>query len=80
MADRNSAGIFGDVFIQLSLMPASKPRDKMARFMWGERNNYDFSDDQMGCDDALIKLKLAKRCPKCKGAIYKGDDGCVNDC
>ncbi len=62
MADRSSAAIFGDVFTLLAkeLDPGPK-RDKLARHFWKESRNYDFNEYQMGCDEALFTLGLARK-------------------
>ena len=59
MADRTSARVFGKVFRLL----AKKPTDEhkaIATELWPETEEYDFSPDQMYCDDALKALGLAK--------------------
>jgi hypothetical protein len=62
MADRTSAGIFGDVFIYLASQPKSPERDAFALEVWCQsQGNYDFSNYQMGADKALIELGLARR-------------------
>lgn len=60
MADRTSAGIFGDFFCRAAALKLNK-KDKLVKFMWALRTEYDFSDYQMESDDALIKLGLARR-------------------
>jgi hypothetical protein len=61
MADRTSAGIFGEVFEYLARQPQSPERDAFARRMWDLQGNYDFSPYQMDADDALVVLGLARR-------------------
>jgi hypothetical protein len=60
MADRTSAEIFATMFEMLAKNPTDEHK-QMAKKLWRKRNHYDFSDYQMGCDDALIVLDLAKR-------------------
>lgn len=59
MADRTSAEIFGNLFKRL----AENPRDlkDLAAAFWGMAQSYDFSNDQMDANAALIKLGLARR-------------------
>lgn len=62
MGDRTSAGIFGDIFIYLASQPKSPERDAFALEVWYQsQGNYDFSNDQMGADKALVELGLARR-------------------
>lgn len=63
MADRTSAAIFGDLFILLAENPTEEHKN-IARKMWPKRTEYDFDDYQMGCDEALIALGLAKKGPE----------------
>jgi hypothetical protein len=65
MADRTSAEIFGTLFEYLAEERSDGRTRAFARKMWGTTGSYDFSNYQMGCDDALIKLGLA-RMVKCK--------------
>lgn len=60
MADRTSAGIFGDIFKELA---KDEPIDRVAfaKKVWEWSQGYDFSEYQMDCDDALLKLGLARR-------------------
>jgi hypothetical protein len=59
MADRTSAEIFGDLFEQLAKIDDDTAR-VIARWAMGRTQHYDFTTDQMGADDALLKLGLAK--------------------
>jgi hypothetical protein len=59
MADRTSAGIFGKVFTLLAERP-SEERKAMARKVWKESKEYDFTADQMYADEALTALGLAR--------------------
>lgn len=61
MADRTSAGIFGEIFAYLASQPQSEQRDAFALRCWSFTSDYDFSSYQMGADDALITLGLARR-------------------
>lgn len=60
MADRTSAEIFGQIF---ELLAGDKPLDRraFARQVWDMGLNYDFHWAQMGCNEALIKLDLARK-------------------
>ena len=60
MADRTSAAIFADIFEELA---KDEPIDRIAfaKRMWAASRGYDFSPYQMSCDDALIKLGLARK-------------------
>lgn len=60
MSDRTSAEIFSMIFEMLAENPTDEHK-KMAKKIWPQRNHYDFSDYQMGCDKALIILGLATR-------------------
>lgn len=77
MADRSSAEIFGDVFHYLSKQSNEPATKKFAKFMWERKDHYDFSTYQMECDNALVKLGLAKRGQDADGyetVLYKGED------
>lgn len=79
MADRTSAGIFGDIFEFLVTMEQNEHTKKFAKKMWENSYEYDFCPDQMGCDDSLVKLGFAKRGihPRYKEEcmMYLGADG-----
>lgn len=60
MADRTSGEIFGMMFEMLAKDPTDDHK-KMAKKLWPKRLQYDFSNYQMGCDEALIVLGLATR-------------------
>lgn len=75
MADRTSAGLFGLFFQQLAddLTLASADvvhADRreyiltLARELWPQIWQYDFSEYQMGADEALIQLGLARKTPE----------------
>lgn len=59
MADRTSAAIFGEIFERLAKLPDNRNK-AMAKWLWKKAGSYDFCDEQMGCDKALIRLGLAK--------------------
>lgn len=61
MSDRTSAGIFAEVFSYLAIGPIDAGTLKFAARMWESSRQYDFDPYQMGCDEALLKLGLAKR-------------------
>jgi len=60
VADRTSAGIFGDIFRMLA-DDAPLDRDSFARQIWEMSQGYDFHSCQMDADDELVKLGLARR-------------------
>lgn len=61
MADRTSAEIFSNVFeLIVKYVPDSPERDEMALLFWNLSRGYDFSDNQMDCDEALRELGLAR--------------------
>jgi len=57
MADRTSAALFSYLFEKLA---DNEPID--AKYLWELQNNYDFSPQQMECDEALEKLGLLWKC------------------
>lgn len=61
MADRTSAGLFGEIFAYLATQPQTPQRDAFALRCFQMTHEYDFSSYQMGADDALITLGLARR-------------------
>lgn len=80
MADRTSAGAFGNIFDilakNLDALPINVRADRiaLAKEIWTEHNNYDFTDDQMDVDDSLLALELVESCKICKGIIYSKQD------
>lgn len=77
MADRTSAGIFGDMFNYLAAKKKIS-KEELVKVLWSHAHGYDFSNDQMGADEALVKLGLATEC-KCGGTVYKGDSADYHD-
>lgn len=63
MADRTAAALFSEVFVMLAEDPVTERDLERARKFWNLKRGYDFSPYQMYCDDALMKLGLAKRGP-----------------
>lgn len=73
MADRNSAAIFSLIFQHLAEdirehayqatdgQNDNPPRAAAIKF-WQASWQYDFSPEQLDCDEDLIKLGLARRC------------------
>lgn len=59
MADRTSAGLFASIFGILAERPDDRAKE-IARRIWPLRGEYDFNDYQMGCDEELLVLGLAK--------------------
>lgn len=74
MADRSSAALFCTIFEFLSSQKYTRDVRDFSRALWKQSFNYDFNSYQMGCDEALIKLGLAKK-RKGLGVIYKDSDG-----
>jgi hypothetical protein len=60
MADRTSAEIFGSVFDLLAQNPTDEHKE-LARQIYQLARLYDFSDYQMGADDACLALGVARR-------------------
>ena len=58
MADRTSARVFGLIFEELA--KGDIDPKKLAKKLMKEAQGYDFNAYQMGCDDALLKLEVAK--------------------
>lgn len=65
MADHTAAEIFGRIFCKLANEKGDTlDKKKFSRWLWDlHRKKGDFSTDQMGCDEALIDLGLAKMVP-----------------
>ena len=61
MADRSAAHIFGAIFSHLVKLPKSPQRTKFAKAMWKLASEFDFSDDQLHCKEALEELGFAWR-------------------
>lgn len=59
MGDSRGAYTFGEVFTALADDKLTK-RD-VAEKIWALLREYDFADYEMECDEALIKLGLAKK-------------------
>ncbi len=58
MADRTSAEIFNELFVMFA--EDATPRDMAyAHKVWRMAWQYDFSFNQMECDEALVRLGLA---------------------
>lgn len=81
MADRTSAELFAQIFEYLAKQPTTEERDKFAEKMWGLTGNYDFNAYQIGEDEALMKLGLARRGvdpdypDDGETVLYKGEPG-----
>lgn len=60
MSDRTSPEIFQKIFDLLAKNPTEDHKE-IARKLWPSRLEYDFRDDDLGCDEALIALGLATR-------------------
>lgn len=86
MADRTSAGLAAEVFEILAKNPDDRAKEIAAK-LWPKLKQYDFSNDQMGCDAALKSLGLAKEVAAIRAdlgtepepgetwLLYKGDKG-----
>lgn len=65
MSDRSSAYLFAIIFQGLAeeniMFRAPDQVRALARYIWKQLGNYDFSPYQMECDDALVTLRLARR-------------------
>jgi hypothetical protein len=59
MADRTSANLFGTIFKLLAKNPTDEHKE-IAKEIFAETGDYDFSNYQMDADEALIALDLAK--------------------
>lgn len=60
MADRTSARIFGRLFAMLAEEPDARSQ-ALGRRVWMLAAEYDLSPNQMGCNEALFALGLARR-------------------
>ena len=64
MSDRTSAAIFTEMFTILDESLATAPGRivvELARRVWEISWDYDFAFEQLGCEDALVRLGLARR-------------------
>lgn len=59
MADRTSARLFGKIFDLLAKNPTDEHKE-IAKEIYAETIDYDFSNYQMYSDNSLIALGLAK--------------------
>lgn len=81
MSDRTSAYLFARMFKYLARTPDEPEARKFARELMRESREYDFSNDQMGCDNALIKLGVAAKGidpddpDEHERVLYMGEDG-----
>jgi hypothetical protein len=75
MADRTSAELFGNIFEYIAGHTKMDVEDFIV-WLWKQQHNYDFSPYQMGCDDALLELGLAKYIKEddFNIIIFKGDE------
>jgi hypothetical protein len=60
MADRTSAELFSTIFEALADMQQTEQIKELTLKLWGMSEAYDFHPYQMSCDDALVKLGLAR--------------------
>lgn len=64
MSDRTSAEIFSEMFTILDESLATAPGRivvELARRIWEMSWDYDFAHEQLCCDEALVRLGLARR-------------------
>lgn len=62
MSDHSSAYIFGRVFELIAKeVPPGPRRGRIARKFWKMSREFDFSDDEMHADRALVSLRLARK-------------------
>lgn len=61
MADRSAAYLFGSVFELIDAHVPEEKRKKVALDFWNRSRDYDFSPYQMGQEDVLQRLGLARR-------------------
>ena len=73
MADRTSAGLFGQIFEILAQNPTDEHKE-IARRIYQLASGYDFSDCQMDADDACLALGIARRGIDPE---YPDDDECI---
>jgi hypothetical protein len=82
MSDRTSAGLFGRIFETLHALTQRNGLSpiiakELALDFWALTEDYDFSWYQMGCDEALFALGLARRVgvgTDDEHTAYLGDD------
>lgn len=66
MADRTSAGLFGEIFNMLAFeLPPECGRFKLAQRFFEMMSGYDFDPCQMEADEALVELGLAHKQGDC---------------
>lgn len=62
MADRSSAYLFARIFGLIDeYVHDAEDRQRRALEFWKETREHDFSPYQMGCNELLMKLGLARR-------------------
>lgn len=61
MEDRTSAGLFADIFEYLAADKKPLDRRAFARWLWKKHGHFDFTHEQLECEEALSKLGLARR-------------------
>lgn len=80
MGDSTSAESFGNIFEVLAKDIDKKPqlvqddRRALAKRIYKLQERLDFSDDDMGVDDALLALGLAEKCRWCERPVTKGSE------
>lgn len=60
MADRTSAGLFAKIFELLAQNPTDEHK-RIAQEIYSYTGEYDFSDYQMGADEACLTLGIARK-------------------
>lgn len=74
MPDSTSARIFGSVFIHLAESPTPTSR-ALALWLWEFSSQFDFSSQDLNCNNALRLLGLARLQDDSDRWIYLGDEG-----
>jgi hypothetical protein len=61
MSDRTSPQIFGPIFEDINLYVGGEDRLYLAKKYWKLSHDFDFHSSDLGVDDALIDLGLARK-------------------
>jgi hypothetical protein len=80
MSDQTSAGIFGSIFEYIAKwLPPGEDREEFAEWLWDQSKGYDFSAEDLDCENQLIKLGLAQKQkgvePGDRVIVYRDDPG-----
>lgn len=71
MSDRTAASIFKQIFTRLAR--STYLDHELVKLTWADTFQYDFCAEDMGCDQQLVTLGLAKRTSS--GVVYRTADG-----